>query len=504
MFWEYDGNTFNVVRRTSTLSLAGAANLVPNSSYITAINSNFTSQLKVGDRIVVKGMTHKITDITDAGNVTIAPFYRGSVSTYNNNIYKVVDTRVNQVNFSHDSVDGNGHSGYKMDPNFVQMIGIQFSWYGAGFMDYMVRSNDGSFIIAHRFKQNNVNTTASMRSGNLPIRYQVVNESAIPVVTLLTAMTTSGTDNIQIDNATYFPPSGYVLIDYEIVAYNSINSSGTYPILQGITRNAVQSQYVAGTNRNLYGIPSTSHPIGTGVELLTLTATPSVSHWGSSYILDGGFDFDRGYLFSYTANSVAVSGNTTSYFGIRLSPSASNGTTGDLGQRELLNRAQILLQEISVALPNVVNLPRHANTSVLITGILNPFNYYDSTTWTPLNQNAFGSQPSLAQVAPKPQFTVSVDVNGTQTPGGPVNALTYGQYAQPGEKLFEFVASPATVSTLDLTKVRELTQSAIGGRGTFPNGADTLYITMQLLPNLDNTSFLGNVNVSLRWREAQA
>ena len=43
------------------------------------------------------------------------------------------------------------------------MIGIEYSWYGAGFIDYMVRGADGNFVYAHRIRNSNVNTEAYMR-----------------------------------------------------------------------------------------------------------------------------------------------------------------------------------------------------------------------------------------------------------------------------------------------------------------------------------------------------
>ena len=73
----------------------------------------------------------------------------------------------------------------------MQMIGIQYSWYGAGFIDFMVRGADGNFVFAHRMRNSNVNTEAFMRSGNLPVRYEVTNEG--PPGQLVSAMTFSQT-----------------------------------------------------------------------------------------------------------------------------------------------------------------------------------------------------------------------------------------------------------------------------------------------------------------------
>jgi hypothetical protein len=180
-------------------------------------------------------------------------------------------------------------------------------------------------------------------------------------------------------------------------------------------------------------------------------------------------------------------------FGVRLAPSASNGLTGDLGEKELLNRAQLLLQDLDVTVGNTSVTSGVAgsrqilsNSAILVQGILNPSNYDDSQNWAPLNDTLFGNQPSFTQIAVAPTFTT-------------------GNAAVAGEKIFEFVASPGQLNQLDLSTIKELTQSAVGGRGTFPNGSDTLYINMALFPS-DNAGdrVMGNVSLTLRWNEAQA
>lgn len=514
MFFEYDGFSFNVVKRTSTLQLAGTATFTPGSTLISGVGTKWGSQLKIGDRVVMKGMVHKVNYINSDTSISVTPYFRGVTATAANYLFKVVESRWNQSQFSNDTLDGSGGinnpSGYRMDPNTVQMVGIQFTWYGAGFMDFMVRGPDGNFIVAHRMKQNNVNITASMRSANLPARYEVTNEASQGVVSLKTTGTVSASasDNIAVSDITFFPSAGgYVYIDYELIKYNSTQAatSGGWPLLVGLTRAAQANVYLGGSYRYLYGSPAVTHSYGAGVELVSLTASPNMSHWGSSYIMDGGFDFDRGYNFSYTASNVTISSNTTAVFGIRLSPSASNGTTGDLGVKELLNRAQLLLNSIDIQIPSLTNTAYStglANATVQVTGILNPGNYSGYETWTPLNSQLTGNQPSLAQVAINPTF----DGNTWPLTDTPVYASKgNGQNATPGEKIFEFTAQPGGYFTQDLKPVKELTQSAIGGTGTFPNGADTIYVNVTLLPNvIPTTQFLSNVNITIKWAEAQA
>jgi hypothetical protein len=72
-------------------------------------------------------------------------------------------------------------------------------------------------------------------------------------------------------------------------------------------------------------------------------------------------------------------------------------------------------------------------------------------------------------------------------------------YALPGEQVFSFVSNPGSTDTLDLSGLKEMTSTAIGGRGTFPNGPDVLAINVYKVSGSSTP-----VNVILRWGEAQA
>jgi hypothetical protein len=72
-------------------------------------------------------------------------------------------------------------------------------------------------------------------------------------------------------------------------------------------------------------------------------------------------------------------------------------------------------------------------------------------------------------------------------------------YAQPGETVFSFIAQPGERSTLDLGSLKELTNTTLGGRGTFPNGPDVLAINVYKAAGADT-----NANIIIRWGEAQA
>jgi len=390
MFWQYDGIRMAVGRRTATFQIAGTINIASGSNAVTGSGTRFRQQLTAGDRIVIRGMTHVVTQVIDDTTMTVSPNYRGVSNGVNIKSVKVQDIIIPQEQWNLDSCDGSGPSGYNLDVTKMQMIGIQHTWYGAGFIDFMLRGPEGNYIWVHRFRNSNVNTEAYMRSGNQPVRYEVLNEGARG---RLTADMDSIQTTLTIDSTFYFPNSGTVIVDGEMMRF----TGKTDTQLVGLTRSAQTIVFQAGSQRNFTGTAATTHSTGTGVILISNTITPNISHWGSAFMIDGQFDSDRGYIFNYAATAVQSSVDKNTAFLIRLAPSVSNAQTGDLGEKELLNRAQLLLSSISVTSDTV-----SGGGALVIEGVLNPINYpVDPTkiTWTGLSSQAAGGQPSFAQIA---------------------------------------------------------------------------------------------------------
>jgi hypothetical protein len=275
--------------------------------------TRFQDQLRVNDRFTVRGMVHQVTSIQGQGVLTFNPPYRGASSITSATpvkCCKIKELRVPQSQFNRDTIDGRGPSGYKVDLSRQQMIGIQYTWYGAGFVDFMIRGPDGNWVMCHRIKNNNVNDEAYMRSGNLPVRYELSVESRASVSTLSSNLNTTQTTVSINDSTTPFPPSGgTLLIDNELVSY-----TGTTPTsFTGCTRAAALNYNVSDTPRTFTGQGTgpgagTTHLANTSVNLISCTATPTMTHWGSSFLTDGQFDFERGYYFNYSNTSVILGG----------------------------------------------------------------------------------------------------------------------------------------------------------------------------------------------------
>ena len=465
LFWEFDGQELAVVKRSATYQLSGFISVTAGSQLVTGSSCRFTQQLKQGDTIVIRGMTYRVGSITDDNTMSINPEYRGVNNSSGIKIAQVIDTRIPQSQFNFDKIDGTGISGYAVNLNKMQMMGISFSWYGAGFIDFMLRGPDGNMIPVHRMKQNNVNDEAYMRTGNSAVRYQAINESARD--RLATAMNNSVTSVVLYDASRFPSTGGTILIDNEYITYTG-KAGNT---LTGCTRGASFTMFVGGSNKTFSGGAAASHAVGNGytaVTLISCTCSPVVNHWGSSYIMDGGFDSDRGYYFNYAATGVSLtSGQTKTAFFLRLAPSVSNSIAGNFGDRDLINRSQLLLQQLQV----------QSDQSVQVYGILNPGNIdASSLTWTAVNTVALGSQPSFAQVS------TSVSTAAT-----------------PGEQNFSTLGQPAGFAQIDLSNLKELTNSAIGGYSNYPDGPDVLAVVVRNL-----TTNTANANINLFWSEAQA
>jgi hypothetical protein len=473
LFWEYDGHILSVVKRNATAQISGTMSVTQNSNAVTGSSTRFTQQLRAGDRIVIRGMTHHVVQVVSDTSIFVSPDYRGvNASGVKGNI--IQETRVRQEQFNIDTVDGTGPSGFNMNTSKMHMVGLQYSWYGAGFVDFMVRGSDGNWVFVHRMKNNNVNDEAYMRSGNLPVRYSIENDS--PVTALTSAINNSVT-SIPVAALEHYPTAGILYIDNELISYTGKSAASGPGNFTGATRAATLTQWQAGTLSSFTAGAAASHTAGTGIILVSNTCSPTLSHWGSALIMDGGFTRDRGYIFNYQRTGLSLTTSNQTAFLIRLAPSVSNSQVGGLGVRDLLNRSQLLLQAVGAAVSGGTN-----PGACIVEGVLNPKNF-GSATWFPLNTESVGGQPSLAQVA---------------------TAVTWsaGTFAVPGEQVFAF-AAPSSASgsvndRLDLSELKELTGAPLGGDFLYPDGSDILAINVRL------TAGTGTGHILLRWAEAQA
>jgi len=550
IYFEYDGQKIYACRRQSTFQVAGRVSIRSGINTITQTNASFptyfSKQLTIGDSIVIRGQSYRVFDIESDQNLIINPSYRGADADYAV-VSRTEDLKVEQAAWNLDKMDGTGPYGYNLDLTKMQMFYMDYSWYGAGFVRWGFRGQDGNVTYCHKLINNNQNTEAYMRSGNLPARYET---DANPPKTQITG-TVSATDTyVGIASTAGFPPTGGVILirngtTNEYMSYAGIGTTAFTGIVRG--RNTVVLDFSSatgggmGTGRNqVSGVTTTNLQIGmralhpnlpegtwisalssansgtitlvnastgfvgssvtfvgmgatgvtfsyagtnpAGIELAFPSFGPTISHWGTSVIMDGRFDDDKSLVFTYGQQTPQAVGPGVSraLFSIRVAPSVDNGIAAAFGQRELINRMQLTLNALDLTTTT-------QNANLLVRAFLNAVPS-STTSWTNAVGNATGQvNSSLAQIADY------VGVTSTTVFGGEVAAGF-------------FVGTGA--NSIDLSRVRDLGNSVLGGgstssnSGIYPDGPDTLTIVVTNL----NTGIGQTANVfgRLSWTEAQA
>jgi hypothetical protein len=97
----------------------------------------------------------------------------------------VVNTRVAQADWSEDTLNGDGTSEISLDETRRQILDIDIEWLGVGRVRYGFNI-DGKAVFAHYVNNANAGPAAPyMRSGTLPIRYEIVNDGTGPASELI-------------------------------------------------------------------------------------------------------------------------------------------------------------------------------------------------------------------------------------------------------------------------------------------------------------------------------
>jgi hypothetical protein len=480
-FYEYDGQQFYCVRRSSTTQLSGVTAVEANGNIVTGTNTKYSQELKPGDYIVIRGMSYLVQSILSNTSMCIYPEYRGPAAT-NCIVSKTIDLRFPQSEWNIDRCDGTGASSFNLDLTKMQMFYIDFTWYGAGAIRFGFKNNRGEVFYCHRIPNNNVNTEAYMRSGNVPARYET---NTLASRTYLANTLTSGETTMTVNDTTLFPPVGVLVVSAPSSAGGAIEyiyyTGKTQTTFTGLQRNSANTGGIAlGTRTATTFTFSNTAP--TLVESFFPAQASTISHWGSSVIMDGRFDDDKSFVFvAGMRNSIANigAGVTQPLISIRPSPCVDSGLSGILGQREIINRMQMVLRQVDIYTTSS-GFGGGANMSFLITLRLN--GRVSGGTFT----NAGGS--SLSQVA----FHSS------------------GQTVAGGEDIFGFFTNTPGVSSEELTLVRDLGNSILGGGNSFnvptsfanvfPDGPDMITIcATNVTVNTTNS-----INARISWTEAQA
>jgi len=477
LFFEYDGVELYAVWRNSVQQVQGTVAVTTGSTLVTGTGTQFATSgaLAVGDFVVIRGQSHRITTIVSDTVMHVSPEYRGATTT-GSVISKTVDTRTPRTQWA-DPLDGTGPSGYTIDLTRMQMFYIDYSWYGAGFARFGIRTTNGQISYVHQLTNNNIRYEAYMRSGNMAAHYESNGLSPVTqtTATLASATTTGGVINVSSTEG--FAPSGVLKVanaavggTIEHISYSS-KTSTTFVI-------AARAQTGGNASAQTFTYSATA-PVS--VTFVSPDSLPSLSHWGSSVIMDGGFDDDKSLIFNF-GMTTAITTTTTSpivLMAVRIAPSVDNNTVGLLGAKSIINRMQLTLDSLGFYT---------TGTGYLINLVLNGFasGAFSGSFSSPIQQ-ANGITSSLAQIALN---TNAVTVTG-------------------GESVYAGYTNPSGVTTFDLSNVRDLGNSILGGgttnsiptaqSGFYPDGPDILYVVAVPLTTTSST-----IVARLGWKEAQA
>ena len=320
-----------------------------------------------------------------------------------------------------------------------------------------MRSNDGEISYVHEERQNNKNTEAFMRTGNLPGRFEISSKSKNGK--LLSAVDGASTSvDIREDEGELLPQKGTIVINNEYIEYNKGTLVGNTRTLDFQTRNIGGLNTLATASINDTWLSNNQN------------CSPSLSHWGVSVIMDGRYDSDKSYLFTAaTQNAVSVSaGQTKALVSIRLAPSVDYGIPGFYGVRNLVNRSAITLDTIGLSCQGNVTIEMKINS--------------ESTV--------FDSDSNWSKA---PNGSIAQYIDHSTVPGTFVSGDVVGSFF--GEGSFSWGYSN---SSYEINAIREMGNSILGGPGVYPDGPDilTLYV-------VNNGSSTASAYGRITWTEAQ-
>ena len=477
--YEFDGSQLYAVRRSSTQQLAGSVNTSRGSQVITGNSTSFTSQIEINDKIVIRGQSYKVVEVSSDARLVVQPAYRGVTAT-KVKITRTVDTRVPQNQWNIDKCDGNGPHGYILDLNRIQMAYADYSWYGAGKVRFGFKDQNGHVRYCHEFKHNNILDESYFRSGNLPARYEIENgPNASTAPTLFHFGTSIMMDGTFDDDKAYLFSSSSKPFAYTNGASRNVTTTAN---------SSFQLVTIDGSRVFVYAIPVSESEASATAVGSQIAVSGSIVLPNGTYITQVKVDGANSLVYtSWPATATEPSGASFPDIGssstlnigeqtaipldapiplvsLRLAPSVDSGLTGLVGEREIINRMQLGLRNAGVT----------SNTAYEVFLILNAI----PSNLEFINANS----PSLSQLI-KHNAGDSL-INGTT--------------------IFSQKSSAGSVD-IDLTALLELGNSIQGGDGIFPGGPDLLTLAVQ--PQ-DTSEISGAtpffVSGKINWSESQA
>jgi hypothetical protein len=311
MFFEFDGQKIYCVRRSSTQQTAGTVSALRGSELIFGDKTKFTAQFDVGDSIVMRGQTYRIIDIQDDVAMSVRPEYRGATGleivfdpsiqlNLSNNVFNITRHGLSQnLPLTYNSIDGDPIGGLINNRTYYADVinANSFRLLGSPNASEPVNISGTGTTDAHSF--------VPAKSG---------------IIVTKTVDTKVPQEEWNVDRCDGTGPSGYDLDLSRIqMCYMDYSWYGAGKIRFGFKTNDGLVRYVHEFKHNniLFESYFRSGNLPARYEVATFenpTYVPSLFHWGTSVIMDGTFDDDRGYLFTAGSQILDIPGTTTKSF----------------------------------------------------------------------------------------------------------------------------------------------------------------------------------------------
>ena len=388
------------------------------------------------------------------------------------------------------------------------MAYMDYSWYGAGKVRFGFKDQYGKVIYVHEFIHNNKFREAYMRSGNVPARYEIENIGTPSYVPALAHWGTSVImdGGFDADSAYQFTASSQdIQVTGEAtvtVAANAEEQQDYYFLWNNSWRNFGRALQIKTPSFLYNSVPNNVPITGTSVDSNTRTRTP-YSYFGlptQPYQVDlrtraGSYNASeteelRSLMLinrqptgeTETTSNYTVTVSTTGVpvvydiplISIRLAPSVDTNTPGFLGEREIINRMQLILKSVGI-------LSTHNCTITLrLNGLIT------NTNWSRVEN------PSLSQLI----YHSNVDAIS-----GGIDIFNFRAQGGTGTS-----GRSAVVTTQELGEITTLGNSILGGNNVFPDGPDVLTVVAKLGEDPSTVSDTNPFNVTGRisWTESQA
>jgi len=361
LFFEYDGNQLYAVKRSSTFQLSGKISVTNGTGLVTQTSGTFPTyfakQLAPGDFIVIRGQSYKVQDIASNTSMTITPAYRGTTTDYAI-VSKTQEVRISQSQFNIDKLDGTGPSQYNLDLGKMQMFYIDYTWYGAGFVRWGVRGPKGNVVYVHKMPNNNANTEAYMRSGNLPGRYE---STTTPPYTFTKVDVLTTDSALSVADTTRFPDAGTLVIrnasTYEYVNYTGkTQSTGIYTTTATGT-SGVGTIVVASNSGLVVGMAASGTGIGYGSTITNVNGTVITLSVANTSAVSGNVTFSGGATSgTFTGLTRGKSGEASASITIAVGSNSAAGVT--------VTNLQVGMRVISTAFPEGTYVSKINGTDV--------------------------------------------------------------------------------------------------------------------------------------------